>query len=373
MPGYYDNLENHDGKSVANPVTGGVGTYATTAANNAGAATAGQNDYSQQIQDLYDKQKEAQLAQIQASYDQTKRQLAEAGEKIPAAYQQQQNALAGDYERNRANMNERMALNGINTGAGSQAALAQNAVYQSNSANLRQAQADAQAALERELANQEAQYQASIRQALADNDYQRAVALMKEMQDSESRAREQQSWALEQAKILAAYGDYSGFAQLYGQSAADSMRAKEQQSDLMEKAKLLAGYGDFSGYAQLYGQDTADNMRALWMAQNPVYAYYIGALSADDYYKLTGQKAPGTSSGYTRTYTPPVDDLPPVREIPTGATPSNNYAARDIMDARTAEEAIRAYNNLPDGYIDSLTPSQQNLLRDRLRLFGITG
>lgn len=329
MAGYYDNLENHDGKSVANPVSSNANIYATTAANNAGAATAWQNDYSKQINDLYDKQYAAQLAQIQASYDQTKRQLAEAGEKIPAAYQQQQNALAGDYERNRANMNERMALNGINTGAGSQAALAQNAGYLSNSAQLRQAQADAQAALERELANQEAQYQASISQALAQNDYQRAVALMNEMKDAQNRS--------------------------------------------LEQAKLLAGYGDFSGYASLYGQDTADNMRSVWLAQNPLYAYYTGNLSADDYYKLTGQRAPGTSSGssYTpRTTTPPDDGI--VRDLPTGATGAGkSYGLYDLLDARTAQEALAAYNRMSDSEWDNLSASQQAQILKRLESFGI--
>ena len=67
----------------------------------------------------------------------------------------------------------------------------------------------------------------------------------------------------------------------------------------MTEAANRAEYGDFSGYAAVYGQDIADAMRDIWIAQNPLVAYSTGAITADEYMMLTG-KYPynsGSSSG----------------------------------------------------------------------------
>ena len=64
----------------------------------------------------------------------------------------------------------------------------------------------------------------------------------------------------------------------------------------MTEAANRAEYGDFSGYASIYGQGIADAMRDVWVAQNPMVAYSTGAITADEYMMLTG-KYPYNSSG----------------------------------------------------------------------------
>ena len=57
----------------------------------------------------------------------------------------------------------------------------------------------------------------------------------------------------------------------------------------MTEAANRAEFGDFSGYAQLYGQGVADAMKEVWVAQNPMVAYSTGAITADQYMMLTGK------------------------------------------------------------------------------------
>jgi hypothetical protein len=228
-----------------------------------------------------------------------------------------------------------MAANGLNVGTGSQAQLAQNAGYQRAYGQIMAAQADAQAALEQQRVAKEAEYQAAISKALADNDYQRAVALTQEL--------------------------------------------KNQRSADLDRAKTLASYGDFSGYAQVYGQDAANNMREVWNAQNPDFAYMTGNLTADQYYRLTGKMPNGTQPNYVYTPTPPVgdgdttdDDL---RDVPTpgGATGTTgrDWSAYNIRDARSAEEALRAYNAMPDSTWDSMSARQQQQILEQMKKWGI--
>lgn len=284
-------------------------------------------DYTGQINDIYDKYLAAQRAQLDSGYEANMRELEAAAAKIPGLYQQRGNDLNAQYERNRAALNEQMAANGLNVGAGSQARLAQNTGYLNAYGQIQAAQADAQAAIEQQKAAREAEYQAAITQALRDNDYQRAVALTQEM--------------------------------------------KDQRNADLDRAKLLAGYGDFSGYAQLYGDDTAKNMRDVWMAQNPQYAYMTGNLTADQYYRLTGKMPNGTQP--TPVYTPPVgDDNTPDddREIPVppGATPTNRLMY-DLGQARNEQEFVNIANQL--NAQGNLTAQQQQAIMDRYaRLYG---
>ena len=126
--------------------------------------------------------------------------------------------------------------------------------------NLRTSQADAMTEADRGIAELERQYQANVSSAIADNDYQRAQALLSEYNNGYSRD--------------------------------------------LNTAQTLAAYGDFSGYASLYGQETANNMAALWKAQNPELAYNTGRMSAEEYRAITGKypkgyTAPGTGGGGT--------------------------------------------------------------------------
>ena len=184
---------------------------------------------------MYDAQAAAKQQELKAAYDRQMSSAQAAADKIPQTYQQQANALATQYERNRRNLNMQAAGNGINTGAASQQALALNSAYQRDYGSIGRAQADAQAEAQRGMADLTAQYESNIQSTLAQNDYQKAAALLNEYNNAESRN--------------------------------------------LKNAQILAEFGDFSGYSNLYGKEQADNMLAIWRAQNPDLAYMTGSIT----------------------------------------------------------------------------------------------
>ena len=218
-------------------------------------STSGQG---QAINDMYDAKQQSQLTQLESAYQASRAEAEAARDKLPGQYQQQANDLSAQYERNRRNFNMQAAGAGLNSGTASQAALAQNSAYQRDMGALRTAQADAMTEADRGIAELERQYQANVSSAIADNDYQRAQALLNEYNNGYTRD--------------------------------------------LNTAKTLAAYGDFSGYASLYGQDTANNMAALWKAQNPDLAYNTGRMSAEEYKAITGKYPAGYLAA---VYTPP--------------------------------------------------------------------
>ena len=247
-------------------------------------STSGQG---QAINDLYDAKKQSQLTQLESAYQASRAEAEAARDKLPGQYQQQANDLSAQYERNRRNFNLQAEASGLNTGTASQAALAQNSAYQRDMGNLRTAQADAMTEADRGIAELERQYQANVSSAIADNDYQRAQALLNEYNNGYTRD--------------------------------------------LNTAKTLAAYGDFSGYAGLYGQDTANNMAALWKAQNPDLAYNTGRMSAEEYKAITGK--------YPKGYTAPR----------SGAAVRDPYGMGSLSDAQRSTQIRGLLESLNKG------------------------
>lgn len=194
------------------------------------------------INAMYDAQRAQQEAQLKNAYEQSMSAYQEAQSKIAPEYQQQANDLAVQYERNRHNFNQLAAASGINTGVSAQESLARGGEYQRDFGNLRTSEAEAQAAVERQMAERKAQYQNDVAAALAENDYQKAGALLDEYNNAYERD--------------------------------------------LENAKILASYGDFSFYQNLYGEEQADAMFKLWAAQNPDVAHATGRITNDQYDNL---------------------------------------------------------------------------------------
>lgn len=215
------------------------------------------DDRTQQINNMYDAQKASTMAGLEGAYNQNMSNAQAAREQINPTYQQSANDVSAAYERTRRNNNQMAAANGLNTGAAGQQAVAQSNAYMNSLGQVRTAQANALNAADRGMADMEAQYKMQVAQALANNDYQRAAALFDESQNQYARSQ--------------------------------------------DRAKILAGYGDFSGYAGLYGQDAADQMTTIWNTQNPDLAYQLGRISGEQYYNITGQYPIGytpAGSGY---------------------------------------------------------------------------
>ena len=202
-----------------------------------------------EINSMYDSYANAQKANLEAAYNQNISNLEANRNKIAQEYQTQRNVNAVNYR----NFNQQASMNGLNTGAGSQAALAQNNMYQQGVAALGASEANANNDLNKSIADTKAKYEADVNEAIAKNDYNRAAALLDEYNNAYSQA--------------------------------------------MTKAQQMAQYGDFSGYADIYGSDAARQMKATWQIQNPLIAYNLGQISASKYKQITGSDPPGYDAG----------------------------------------------------------------------------
>lgn len=203
----------------------------------------------QAVAGMYDQQTQANVNSLKATYDQNLASQQAAREQIGTTYQNSANNMQAQYERNRRNLNQQAAANGINTGAGSQQQLALQNVWNRDYGALQGQRARAYADADLAIANLQTNYQNAIQQAQAQGDYRKMAALL---------------------------DDYN-----------------TQYNRQLQQAQNLAAYGDFSGYNNIYSSEQIENMRNSWIAQNPLLAYNTGAISADDYYRMTGQYAPG--------------------------------------------------------------------------------
>ena len=258
----------------------------------------------QKISDLYGKALDAQKLQYQAALDKGIDAQEQARGSIAKSYQTAANDLAVQYERNRRNLNAQALARGLNTGTGSQQQLAVNQAFSKSMGGLRSEEAAQNAGIDKAIANLKIDYQNNITQAIADNDYKKAAALMDDYNDKLNWLDNQK---LNNQNRLDTLGDRNlanldeGTASNRGyldtqtsnnQNWLDTQTRYEQERAL-ERAETLASYGDFSGYAELYGSAQASIMKQMWIAQNPLLAYNTGTIGVDRYRALTGEDPPG--------------------------------------------------------------------------------
>lgn len=176
------------------------------------------------INSIYDAQLRSAEAKLKAMYDQSVNTLNAEKAKLPGAYAAAKNQTAGQSETQRANFNEYAAASGLNSGAGGQASLAFSNQLQGNLAALTQAQTDATAAIDLQLANLQTQYQTDLAQAFAEGNLAKVSALydnyeknradmllkqQTELDDKNQKYEADRTWALETAIRT---GDYSAMA-----------------------------------------------------------------------------------------------------------------------------------------------------------------
>lgn len=204
-----------------------------------------QNESAGKINDLYNKQYDANAANLKATYDRNVSDAAAAQQKIAPQYQTQANQMAAQYERNRRNMNLQNMNNGMGTGTAVQQQEALNNAYQRNYAGLRGNELQAQTDAGQKMVNLGTDYQNALASARADAENKKAAALISDQNN-------QNNWYDNQAKIM-------------------------------------AGYGDFSAYEKLYGKDAAKQMRDVWIIQNPEAALGAGLINQARYNQITGK------------------------------------------------------------------------------------
>lgn len=271
----------------------------------------------QKLNAMYDANKDSALSQLKTAYDQNLSNEQAAMDKIAPQYQESANQLGAEYERQRRNNAIQALANGLNTGAGSQIALAQSMAYQNNQTALQKAQNQALQDAQRRITDLQNKYQNDIAAAIADNDAQRAAALYNEYQNAYKRQLDVENTNYERN----VQAEQQAYQRAYQEENRDYQRAYQEQATAYERqqtqAQQLAQYGDFSGYREIYGNDVANQMERTWLLNNPGLAYTMGKLSADDYFKLTGNYPPDvlaamnaaaeeedTSSGSSRSRAP---------------------------------------------------------------------
>lgn len=217
------------------------GQYSTLGGGASGSSgVSSGSTYEDYINQMYAAALQAQLAQLQASYEQNLSDLDAEKGTVDDTYTEQKRQTTGTNAQEAANWRELANAYGLNSGAIGQAALAQSNQLQSNLNTLESAQAAAQAEIERQRSLLGQQYQLQINQAMADNDFERASALYQEAVRADEALREQQQFN----------------AQLALQYAQLAMQQSQYESDLAlqyAKAGLTAGGGSSSAAALTSG------------------------------------------------------------------------------------------------------------------------
>lgn len=209
-------------------------------------------DHSQDITQMYQGLLDSNLAQLEAANQINQSNYEANRDQLQDYYNQQRNAASAEYERQRYNQNLQAQMNGLNVGTGSQMSLALGNQYQANQTALGKAQMQAQAEIDRAVANLNVQYQADVAAAIGQNDYQKAAALYQDKLDREKQMTQ------------------------YYQMLINEMNTR-------------ASYGDFSMMKEIYGTEAADMANWVWAQQNPDAAYNQGNITAEEYHQITGK------------------------------------------------------------------------------------
>lgn len=245
------------------------------------------------LKTAYDKN----LAQIADTYQQNMSDAEAYRQGISPRYQEAMNSLSAEYERQRRNNNMQAAVNGINTGVGSQMSLAQSMAYQRNQGNLSRSEMEALNEAERGINDLNRAY--NNQQDIINTEYNNNVDRL-----NREYANQQATYGTSyqnnllnlktnyQNKIAeaAANNDYQQAAALLDEYGA-------QYDRTMQQAEQLAEFGDFSMFASIYGIDAAQQMEKMWGMQNPDLAYNLGRMTAEEYFNITGRYPSGYTNG----------------------------------------------------------------------------
>lgn len=303
-------------------------------------------DAFQYIRDMYDANSASQLAALKSTYEQNVLDYQAQDDLISAEAQRQRNQAASQNDLQRMYMNEMGIMQGLNTGATGQMALAQSAALQGSFADIgtQEQQALAGSALER--SKLKAQYSAAVDQAIAQNNYELANALYQEYVRQDNLAQQKAAAALEQQNWLAQFNyqkEQDALAQQNWQAQFDYQKA---QDDLNYQLTLQ----------KLYGANVGSTGSPV---KTPSVGYNNGGLTSDqvkalqNYYGVTADGAWGKNStnaagGMTAAqaweqFTAPVTDVSQLSA--NGIAVANSLARGYTTGTQQRDAIISAYQN----------------------------
>lgn len=279
------------------------------------------------INSYYSAAQQAALAALKNSYDQNMINLDASAAKIPGIYQSSMNSAAAQSALSQKSFDEYAAAAGLNSGTGGQARLAQSTALQSNLNALETEKANALADVETQRLSIQTEYQNAIAEAIANNEMDRAYALYQEaVRVDESIV----TTAMNQASE-----NYKAWTSRY-QAASDNQTQQDNDyQKALANAKTLAAYGDFSGYAALgYTEEQIAQMYAVWAAKNPKLAAVLGGTGTGSYSTGSGVSTGGGNGTTERPYT-----MDRTNETDTGTgTP---YTGKSTAEARQDYSTVR--------------------------------
>lgn len=204
-----------------------------------------QQESANQINNLYDKQYNANAAGLKAEYDRNLLKATAERDAIAPQFQKKANQLGAGYERQRRNANIGALASGLGSGTAQQKQLGLRNQFLNSYAGLRGEEAEAVNKANQGITDLGTTYQNALVNARNEADIQRDQALIKD---------------------------------------------RTAQQDWLEKqAATLAKYGNFTGYNDILGAPNTNQMQAAWIAENPLIAYRMGTITAGEYKKLTGK------------------------------------------------------------------------------------
>lgn len=241
--------------------------------NGGGSIAPPVEDYTDLIEEMNKAAKEKALAELRAAFEKNVAGLDRTAATIAPQYQDARNQAAGASEQARRQFAEYAAATGLNSGAGGQGQLAINNALQGSLNELNTAEASSMADLELQRSQTETDYNNAIAQAEANGDYQLAQQLYQEKVrvDEAIRAQMVQQAQMQfQQQQLAWQQQQAGVANNQWNQQFQTGQEQQGWENKLSIAKMLAQYGDFSGYEAL-GIDTSQ-MKSAWEAQSALEA-----------------------------------------------------------------------------------------------------
>ena len=225
------------GKSSVSGSIGG-GSYGGT-----GGYGYGGDDLSSYLRQIYEQNLQAQLAGLRAAYEQNLAGYQAHDDLIAQSYLDQRNQAAAQNDLQRMYMAEMGGMQGLNTGATGQLALAQSAAYQQGLANLMSAENQDRAANDLAIRNLATAYQGDMAQAAAQSNSDMASALYNEYVRQIQAAEAERQAALAQSnweRQFAYQQQQDALAQRNWQTQWDyGLQADQRESAYSMAANLL--------------------------------------------------------------------------------------------------------------------------------------
>ena len=190
------------------------------------------------INSIYDAANRAAEAQAKRAYERALAGYTNAKENIGIDYYEMARRAQAKADLERANTNEVLAANGLNTGAVGQAALAQSNMLQGNLNAINMQEAQALNDIDAAIAQLRADYEGAVYEAITNNEVARAQALYEQYQ-----AEEQKAAAQKQAILSAQQTAATEQAEL-ARKQVDAMI----KAGLTPDAQLIAAAGYDAGY-----------------------------------------------------------------------------------------------------------------------------